>query len=139
MIWNASTSCEQTASEKQSAARYRTEIIAATVLYGALLLVSLRTIDRIAYPGLRIAIALLPVLGCGAIVVAMVRFAQRMDELQRKSMVEAAAISLIATALVAMALGFLENAGLPRVGMIWVWPLAAIFWGIAYVVLRRRY
>jgi putative Mn2+ efflux pump MntP len=139
MIWNASTSCEQTASEKRSAARYRNEIIAAAALYGVLLVVSLRTVERMTIPSLRIAVALLPVLGCGAMIVALVRFAQRMDELQRKSMVEAAAISLIATSLVAMALGFLENAGVPRVGMIWVWPLAAIFWGIAFAVVRRRY
>jgi hypothetical protein len=33
----------------------------------------------------------------------------------------------------------LENAGLPRLSMTYVWPIAAIAWGIALPFVRRRF
>jgi hypothetical protein len=38
-----------------------------------------------------------------------------------------------------MLLGFLENAGVPRISMTWVWPIDCAAFGIAVAILRLRY
>jgi hypothetical protein len=127
-----------TAAEKRSARVYRTELLGATLLYAVLLITSLRTVDH-ASGGLKMLLAGLPALGAAAMAFAIVRFALRMDELQRRTLVDAAAIAAIVTAVVTLTLGFLENGGLPRIAMTWVWPIALVSWGIALPFCRRQY
>jgi hypothetical protein len=125
-------------SEKKSWNRYRWEFIAAMTLYTILLIASVKTVRHL--DGLaKYLDAVLPVLGGLAIVVSIVRLGMRMDELQRQTFVNAAAIALFVTSLVTMTLGFLENAGVPPVNMTFVFPIAILSWGAAWPFFRKRY
>jgi len=128
-----------TPTESRLFRRYRNECIAAAVVYIGLLLVSLRFVDRFPSGPAKAAIALLPMLGIIAFAVAMLRFLSHIDEFQRQTILTAAAIAGLATAIVTMALGFLENAGVPRVSMTFVWPLTFVVFGACLPFVRRRY
>jgi hypothetical protein len=63
-----------------------------------------------------------------------------LDELQRRIQLEAFAFSLACTSMLAFAYGMLEAfGGEPHVSLIFVLPVAAIFWGVGAVLARRRY
>ncbi len=128
----------QTPAERRNARRYRYEILAAAATYCALTIISVRVVDQF-HGSARVGVALLPIIGVLLMVAALVRFGLRMDELQRQTVLGACAVSLIFTVVVTMVLGFLENAGLPRLSMTYVWPIAAIAWGIALPFVRRRF
>ncbi len=125
-------------SERKSSRRYRIEIGASTFAYVALLEISIRNLDRSA-GALKVALALLPMLGVVAMSLAFVRFTLRQDEFQRQTIFLCAAIAALACGLVTMSLGFLENAGGPRISLIFVWPLILGTFGIAFPFVRRRY
>lgn len=128
----------KTATERANSRRYQVEIIAGGVVYAALVLLSTANVDHVAGPA-KFVVAASPALGAIAMAVAFVRYAIRLDELQRQTIVNAAAIALLVTICTTMALGFLENAGLPHFNMTWVWPIAVISWAIALPFVRRRY
>jgi len=125
-------------SERKSTRRYRIEIAAATFAYVALLEVSVRNVDHAA-GALKVALALLPMLGVLAMSIAFVRFTLRQDEFQRQTIFLSAAIAALVCGLVTMSLGFLENAGGPRIDLIFVWPMILGAFGIAVPFVRRRY
>jgi hypothetical protein len=125
-------------SERKSARRYQLEIAAALVLYVATLLPSLSYVEHLEGP-LRILVAVLPMAGFSAIIVAFVRFALRMDEFQRQTLVVSGAIAALGCAFVTMTLGFLENAGFPRISMVFVWPIMALAFGVALPFVRRHF
>jgi small-conductance mechanosensitive channel len=127
-----------TPSERASSRRYFVEIGVAALAYVALTFMSVSSVDHIGGAG-KVGVALLPMLGVVAMSVAMVRFAARMDELQRQTFIVSGAIAGLACAIVTMALGFLENAGVPRLSMTWVWPMTAIAFAISFPFVRRRY
>ncbi len=84
-------------------------------------------------------IAVLPVIPAGLVVLAVVRYVGCMDELQRRIHFDAAAFAAITTALLTFTWGLLENAGFPRLSMLWVLPLMCALWGIGAAVAARRY
>jgi Na+/H+ antiporter NhaA len=104
-----------------------------------LLLVSLRFVDRVSLGPGKVAVALLPMLGIIAFSIAMLRFFSHIDEFQRQTTLTALAIAGLVTAIVTMALGFLENAGVPRISMTFVWPLTFVVFGVCLPFVRRRY
>ncbi|WCT72018.1 hypothetical protein PQ455_10190 [Sphingomonas naphthae] len=120
--------------------RYMIELMAALGLY-AVLLVGMNWADRAYHPvgGARIALALLPMLGCVAALIAIMRGIGRLDELQRRMQFEALAFGFAVTALGTFAYGFLEDAGLPRMHAFAVWPVMAVAWMAGLVLARLRY
>ena len=63
-----------------------------------------------------------------------------LDELQRHIQLEAFAFSLACTSMLAFAYGLLEAFGdEPHVSLIFVLPIAALFWFVGAVLARRRY
>jgi len=78
-------------------------------------------------------------IGMIAMCVALVRFISRMDEFQRQYFMTCGAIAGLVTAIATMALGFLENAGVPRVSMTFVWPVTMLAFGACLLLMRRRY
>jgi hypothetical protein len=127
-----------TPTERRNVRRYQLELLGSLLVYAALLFVSVANVDRLAGTA-KVAVAILPMLGFAAMTVAIVRFVMKTDEFQRQSFVTAGAIAAVAGAVVTMLLGFLENAGVPRISMTWVWPIDCAAFGIALVMLRRRY
>jgi hypothetical protein len=63
-----------------------------------------------------------------------------LDELQRRIQLEAFAFSLACTSMLAFAYGLIEAFGdEPHVSLIFVLPVAAIFWSVGAVLARRKY
>jgi small-conductance mechanosensitive channel len=88
----------------------------------------------------RLAIALLPLPFHVYLVIALLRWTRRLDELAQRVQLEALAIALPATALVALTYGYLQRGGLlaPRP---WddVWLIALASYVVGYAIARRRY
>ena len=121
------------------AAKYTVTMLAALVVYGIALVVSLRWLEAGAESPWKYAIAVLPVLPALVIPVAVVRYCQAMDDLQRRIQFESLAFGFATAAIVTFTYGFLQNAGLPDVSWVWVWPVMAVCWMVGQLVSRRRY
>ena len=66
-------------------------------------------------------------------------FPGRMDELGRRIQLEALAFGFGAAGMLTFAYGFLENAGLPKLSYVFVFPLMIALWGIGGAIATRRY
>lgn len=119
--------------------KYAVMLIAALVLYGVALVVSLRWLKAGPPEEWKYSIAVLPVLPALGIPLAVIRFCQVLDELQLRMQLESLAFGFTATAIVTFTYGFLQNAGLPDVSWIWVWPVMAVCWIVGQVAARWRY
>ena len=87
----------------------------------------------------RYVLAVLPVVPAAFAMWAATRYFRGLDELQRRIQLEGLAFSFLATCLIALTWGFLQNAGLPHFDVIWVAPLLVGLWGIGTRVAKRRY
>lgn len=126
----------RTASEWRHGRRYVFEFGAALIAFIVLAIVA----DR-AGPGLtgasRVALTVAPATAALGMALAVARFVLCMDELQRATVLTAGAIAALATGVVAMALGLLQDAHIVDVSMTVILPLLALFWGIALALVRR--
>ncbi|NUB27456.1 hypothetical protein [Azospirillum brasilense] len=120
--------------------RYGVELSGALALYAALLL-GANAADRLLQPegAMKIALALLPILGTVAVAWTVLRGLRRMDELQRRIQFDAIAVSFTGTALATFAWGFAEGAGAPELRAFHVWPLMAVLWVVGVCVAQWRY
>jgi hypothetical protein len=128
-----------TPTERKNNRRYQLEYFSAAGLYVVVLFISAGFVDRVAAGPGKVALALLPMIGVIAMSVALVRFISRMDEFQRQNLILCGAIAGLATAIATMTLGFLENAGVPRISMTFVWPFTMLVFGVCVPFMRRRY
>jgi Na+/proline symporter len=132
--------CGRTPSEKRTYRRYLAEFLTGMALYSVLLGVSVTTLRHHHVGGIAgIAIELLPMLGVLGVVYAIVHYTVAMDEFKRRITVDAAATAAVAGGVITMGLGFLENAGVPRVNMIYAFPIIIAAWGFALLFFWRRY
>src|SRR5262249_49320895 len=114
-------------------------LIVSLVLYAAVLVASLRWLHAGVADPWRYFVALLPVLPAMGIPYAAVRVMQTMDELELRMQLEALAFGFLAAALVTFTYGLLQNADLPQVSWVWVWPVMAVCWLVGQLVARRKY
>ena len=123
-----------------SAARtYTIQSLGAMGAYVVLMLLSIYLLQRNPEAGWRGLVAVLPAIPATLMVLAVVRYVERMDELQRRIQLVAAGFAGAATALLTVTWGLLENAGFPRLSMLWVFPLMCGLWGIGAAVAAYRY
>jgi hypothetical protein len=129
-----------TPAEKRSYRRYAIELLAALVLYGLLLVLSVTTLRHHHVGGMAgLAIALLPMAGVLGAVYAIVHYTIDMDEFRRRIAVDSAAVAAAAGGVIAMGLSFSENAGVRPVNIIYTFPIMMAAFGIALVFFSRRY
>ena len=85
-------------------------------------------------------VAALPVFPAGVVIWLTVRQLGRLDEVQKRTQMQAIGFALAATGLVTFGYGFLESAGLPHMSATFVLPLMALFWflGLTGLYLRSR-
>ena len=85
-------------------------------------------------------VAVLPVVPAAVVVWLVVRQLGRLDEVQKRTQMQAIGFSLAATGLVTFGYGFLEGAGLPQMSAAFVLPLMVLFWfvGLTALYLRAR-
>lgn len=118
---------------------YMKEFTLAMVGYTVFLLGSIFIVREIPESPLRYIVAVLPVLPALYGLSAIGRFVDRIDELQQRIQLRAAAFSAGATAIVTFTYGFLEGVGLPHLNWTFVLPIIAIFWGIGLALAGRHY
>jgi hypothetical protein len=87
----------------------------------------------------RYYVAVLPVIPAGLVIWLTVRALGRLDEVQKRTQMQALGFAMAATALVTFGYGFLESAGLPHVNVTFVLPLMAVLWGVGLLALNLRY
>ena len=87
----------------------------------------------------RYPIALLPVIPAALAMWAVIRGVRGLDELQRRIQFEAVVFSFLTTCLLTLTWGFLQNAGLPQLDVIWIAPLLIILWGLGLGIAHGRY
>jgi hypothetical protein len=123
--------------------RYLREILPAMLGYIVAIFLSVWLLKHVEEPALRALIALLPVPAIALAMRAIVHRIRDADELQRRIEVEAVSIAAAFVSLGYLAAGFLQRAKVIDVpssaAMIWVFPLVCLTFGVAKVVLGRRY
>jgi uncharacterized membrane protein (DUF485 family) len=87
----------------------------------------------------RYLVALLPMLPGIFIAFGVVRAIQKLDEMERKVMLESAAVSFMLTMILVMSLGLLNIAEFPPVNGIYIGLFMAIIWLIAKLWIHRSY
>jgi ABC-type cobalamin transport system permease subunit len=123
-----------------AARRYTVGILTASVLYAVALLISvyfLKHHNPLAPQ--KYLVAILPVLPALWIPAVVLRFFRELDELQRRIQLEGLAFGFTATAVLTLSYGFLQNAGMPQISWIWVWPVMGACWALGLAISRRRY
>ena len=124
--------------------RYLAALWPALVAYSLTLFASIFLIKRgIESVPLRGLVAVLPVLPIGWMMLAALRYLREVDELQRRIETEAIGAASLLVALLYFAGGMLQKAKVididAGIAMIWVFPLLCATYGIAKMILTRRY
>ena len=119
--------------------RYMVSLIGALVLYTILLVTSIYFLKHGLTGVPRLLVALLPVPAVIGCFIAIVQLVQRVDEFERRILIESLAAGAGVTALVAVTYAFLENAGFPTLTAWWTWATLCSSWLIASFVIRFRY
>ncbi len=119
--------------------RYYKEFGGAMAAYSLIVPVSVWLLKSHEHTVLGYCIAFLPIIPSAFAMWAFLRFFRAMDELQRRIQFEGLAFSFLATCLLTLAWGFLQNAGLPHADVVWIAPLLMALWGIGTCIAKRRY
>ena len=92
---------------------------------------------------LRALVAVLPVVPLALMMRAALRYLREIDELQRRIETESIGVASLLTSLLYFGAGLLQQAKVIDIGagvaMIWVFPLLCLIYGIAKMILTRRY
>jgi hypothetical protein len=123
--------------------RYLREFVPPMLGYMVALWLSLTLLKRIDTEWLRALVALLPVAPIAFAMRAIMRYIRDADEMQRKIELEAVSIATALISLLYLAGGFLQLARVIDIAssdaMIWVFPLVCLSYGLAKIVVMRRY
>jgi hypothetical protein len=111
--------------EQRVARAYFTEILTGFAVYAVLLVASILFGRPMQDGVLRTAILLLPMLGFGLVIRAVARHIGRIDEYQRRQILETLGLAFGITTALALSYGFLETAGFPRLSMFAVFMVMA--------------
>jgi hypothetical protein len=119
--------------------RYLKEFGTSMAAYSVIVPVSVWLLKHHEHSPLRFLLAVLPLVPSAFAMWAAIRYFRGLDELQRRIQFEGLAFSFLATCLIALSWGLLQNAGLPHADVIWVAPLLIALWGVGTCIALRRY
>ena len=123
--------------------RYLREFLPPMVAYVLILFFSVWLLKRVDEPGLRALVALMPVPAIGMALRAIIRYIRDVDELQQRIELEAVSFAAALVSMVYVTGAFLQLAkviDIPSgVAMVWVFPLICASYGLAKIVVARRY
>jgi hypothetical protein len=130
---------EEVGMMKKAVRTYVTRFSVAMGIYAILLIASVLLIR--ATPGAmwNIPLAVLPVAPLIYGLLAFLHFFDYLDEMHKQIHLRALAFASAGTALLTFSYGLLENAGLPQLSWVWVFPLIIFLWGIGTALASRRY
>ena len=107
--------------EKRVTRAYLRELFSALALYTLLLAAAIHYGRPMPEGALRTLVLVSPMIGFGAAIWAIARHLARIDEYQRRRILENVALAAALTAGLTFTYGFLETAGFPRLSMFTVW------------------
>jgi hypothetical protein len=119
--------------------RYYKEFGSSMAAYTVMVPVSIWLLKAHEHSSLRYLYAVLPVIPSAFAMWAVIRFFRTLDELQSRIQFEGMSFSFLATCLLSLTWGFLQNAGLPQADVIWVAPLLIMLWGLGSAFASWRY
>ena len=129
----------QPAGRRYLRALWPTMIVYSLTLFASIFLVK-RGIESVPLRGI---VAVLPVLPIAMMMLAALRYLREIDELQRRIETEAIGAASLLVSLLYFAGGMLQKAKVidfdSAAAMIWVFPLLCGTYGIAKMVMTRRY
>lgn len=124
---------------KEGIRRYTLRVIGLMVMYTILLFVSIWVLPKISITPWRVPIAVLPAVPLLFVVWSAIQFIRTLDELQKTIHVEAITFSFLLTAVLTLTYGFLENAGLPQIPILYVPLVMCVLWGVGAGIASRKY
>ncbi|QSO52079.1 hypothetical protein JZ785_25570 [Alicyclobacillus curvatus] len=124
---------------KEGIRRYTLRVIGLMVMYTILLFVSIWVLPKISITPWRVPIAVLPAVPLLFVVWSAIQFIRTLDELQKTIHVEATTFSFLLTAVLTLTYGFLENAGLPQIPILYVPLVMCVLWGVGAGIASRKY
>lgn len=122
--------------------RYLREFLTAMTAYVVIMLTIWPLVRTVQSAGLRVAIAMTPVVPILFVLRALVRYILDADELVQRLHLEALSIAAGVVAVASLVGGFLAAAEVIRIDgaiLIWVFPLLCVVFGIARAFGERRY
>lgn len=139
--WQLPDACDS--APPQLRKRYSREMMVAMGGYAVLLFTSIWLLKYVDTTGLRAVIALLPVPPIALMLRAMIRYIRDADELQQRIELQAVSFATAFVSLLYLSGGLLQTARVLDVpasaAMIWVFPLVCLGYGLAKIVVARRY
>ena len=118
--------------EKRIMKVYTREMLGALAVYMVLLWAANRVGVSLSSVVPRTLVLLSPMIGFGLMIWAIARHLARIDEYQRRRLLEAIALGAAITAGLTFTYGFLESAGYPRLSMFTVWCVLCGVTGIIH-------
>ncbi len=124
---------------KQTSKTYVMQFVGTIVLYVVMLFVSVWGVKNLAELPMRIAAAVLPILPISLALLVFLRFFGTLDEMQKRIQLYAMAFAFGASGMLTFTYGLLQNAGLPHVSFIAVFPAMLALWGLGSVIASWKY
>jgi hypothetical protein len=109
------------------------------VLYIGALAFSMNWLESHPDSAWRYAIALTPMIPGVWIAFGVLRAIQKLDEMERRVLLDGVAVSFMGTLILVMSLGFLQIAGFPPFNGAYIGLFMVILWLIAKLVIHRGY
>lgn len=123
----------------QAGRQYNRRFFIAMMGYVIAILVSQSLLNTMTGDVARYLVSIIPMFPVGYGLFAYLSFLRQLDELQRRIQLDGLGFSVAITGLITFTLGLLETAGLPMIGMVWVFPMLIGFWGLGTFIANRRY
>lgn len=124
---------------KANQKRYFVELGAAILIYALVLIISLSYLRANPDSGLKVPVALVPMIPALFLPIVIVRYLRTLDEMQRKIQLEGLGFAFGGTAILTFGYGFLENVGFPHLSFFWVWMVMAMLWIVGALIARWRF
>src|SRR5699024_2916765 len=139
--WQLPDACDS--APPQLRKRYSREMMVAMGGYAVLLFTSIWLLKHVDSTGLRAVIALLPVPPIALMLRAMIRYIRHADELQQRIELQAVSVATVFVSLLFLGGGLLQTALVLHApagaAMTWLFPLVCLGYGLAKIVVARRY
>ncbi len=88
---------------------------------------------------LRFLLAVVPIVPVFFVLGAFLGYLAGVDELQQRIQLQAIGFAAGATSMLSFAYGLLENAGLPHLSLVYIFPAMVALWGLSLPYFSRRY
>jgi hypothetical protein len=82
------------------------------------------------------AIEISPALPIWVVFFAVLRYYRRIDEFQQRQLLVTLSLCFGLAAVFMASYSFFEDAGAPRLGTVWIWPIMGVIWGLTTAAQR---